>query len=174
MKKVYNVFSYLTIGILAVCLLSSVLLRLLYDAEFKAVLTPSMEPELPVGSLLVILPTEYEHLKKGDDITYVRDESLTLVTHRIVEKDDKTRCLTTRGIANNINDFPTSYENVVGKVCLCIPMFGYFLIWTDTAWGKLIAVAAVTALTTLSLTAHGHRIKKKNKNGSLDGMPQNK
>lgn len=161
MKRICNIFSYITIGILAVCLLSAVLLRFVYSAEFKAVLTPSMEPELPVGSMIVVLPTDYGDLKKGDDITYVRDESLTLVTHKIVEKDDRTQYLTTRGITNDMNDRPTSYENVVGKVCLCIPLLGYLLIWIETVWGKITAVVAVTALTTLSLMRHSRRKKHK-------------
>ena len=172
MKKITAILSYIMIGILAVCLISAVNLRFIYSAEFKTVLTPSMEPELPVGSMIVILPTEYDRLQKGDDITYVRDESLTLVTRRIVKKYDKTQYLITKGIANDMSDRPVSYKNVVGKVCLCIPLLGYFLIWAKTVWGKITAVVAVTALTTLCLMRHSHKRKNRRseKNKTKDGI----
>lgn len=35
-----------------------------------AVLTGSMEPVLPVGSLLVVVPMSFDELKVGQDITY--------------------------------------------------------------------------------------------------------
>ena len=110
-----------------------------------------MEPELPVGSLLIINPTAYEDIQIGDDITFVRDENLTLVTHRVISKDDETKNITTQGIANNVADAPTLYDNVVGKVVWHIPYVGYLIIWLGTKQGKIIAVVLVISLLALSL-----------------------
>lgn len=117
----------------------------------KAVLTASMEPELPVGSLLIISPADYKNIQIGDDITFVRDNNLTLVTHRVIEKDDKTQYITTQGIANNSADKPTSYDNVVGKVVFHIPLVGYFAIWTATLKGKIICGIIIAALVAFSI-----------------------
>lgn len=50
-----------------------------------AVLTGSMEPVLPVGSLLVVVPMSFDELKVGQDITYKTAGGT--VTHRIVAID---------------------------------------------------------------------------------------
>lgn len=119
----------------------------------KAVMTSSMEPELPVGSLLIIVPSEYDDIHIGDDITFVRDEKLTLVTHRVIAKDDTTQKITTQGIANNTADAPTSYQNVVGRVVMHIPCIGYPVILLSTAKGKIIAVVLIIAIMSISILA---------------------
>lgn len=151
MKKLGNILSSLLIALLAVLLIAVLVSKLIFGVEMKAVLTASMEPELPVGSLLIISPADYKDIQIGDDITFVRDNNLTLVTHRVIEKDDKTQHITTQGIANNSADFPTSYDNVVGKVVFHIPLVGYFAIWTATLKGKIICGIIIAALVAFSI-----------------------
>lgn len=151
MKKIANILSTLLIALLVIALAAVLISKLVFGVEMKAVLTGSMEPELSVGSLLIIKPTEYEEIKVGDDITYVRDKNLTLVTHRVIKKDDETQKITTQGIANNSPDNPTSFENVVGKVVFHIPFVGYFVIWTSTVKGKIICGIIIAALVALSI-----------------------
>lgn len=138
--------------VVLVLMLAAVLIpKLCFGVEMKAVMTSSMEPELPVGSLLIIIPTEYEDIHIGDDITFVRDENLTLVTHRVIAKDDAAQKITTQGIANNTADAPTSYQNVVGKVFFHIPYIGYLVILLSTTKGKIIAVILIIAVMLISL-----------------------
>lgn len=151
MKKPANIAADLLILVLVLALAGVLVMKLVYGMEMKAVLTGSMEPELPVGSLLIISPVSYDEIKIGDDITFVRDEKLTLVTHRVIKKDDSTRQITTQGIANNTSDSPTRFENVVGKVVYHIPYLGYLVIWTSTVQGKIIAAIIIIALVALSL-----------------------
>jgi len=151
LKKIANILSTLLIVVLIIALAAVLVSKLVFGVEMKAVLTGSMEPELPVGSLLIISPAEYEDIKIGDDITFVRDKNLTLVTHRVIEKDDETQKITTQGIANNSADKPTSYGNVVGKVAFHIPFAGYFVIWTSDLKGKLICGIIIVALVALSI-----------------------
>lgn len=151
MKKIGNFVSTLIVIVLAGLLIAVLVSKLVYGVEMKAVLTSSMEPELPVGSLLIINPADYDEIAVGDDITFVRDENLTLVTHRVIEKDDKTQYITTQGIANNTPDKPTSYQNVVGKVIYNIPYVGYFVIWTSSLKGKIICGIIIIALVCISL-----------------------
>lgn len=114
-------------------------------------MTSSMEPELPVGSLVFVQPTAYEEIHIGDDITFVRDQNLTLVTHRVIEKDDKTQFITTQGIANNSADAPVNYQNVVGKVVFHIPYIGHFVIWISTTKGKIICEIIIIAIVAFSI-----------------------
>lgn len=53
-----------------------------------AVLTGSMEPELPVGSLVYIRDVDPSDVKPGDAITFEL-ESGTLVTHEVFEVDSQ-------------------------------------------------------------------------------------
>lgn len=88
-----------------------------------AVLTGSMEPVLPVGSLLVVVPMSFDELKVGQDITYKTAGGT--VTHRIVAIDQAARTVTTQGLTNNVADTPVTAENIVGRVQLCLPWMGY-------------------------------------------------
>lgn len=156
--------------IVLLLLLAAVLVpKLCFGVEMKAVMTSSMEPELPVGSLLVISPTEYNDIQIGDDITFVRDANLTLVTHRVISKDDETQKITTQGIANNVSDAPTSYENVVGKVVWSIPYIGYLVIFLGKPQGKIIAVTLIISLLAISFLIDNYssdreKSKETNKN----------
>lgn len=161
MKKAKNILSTVIIIILVVLLGFIIIPKLFFGVEMKAVLTGSMEPELPVGSLIVITPIEYENIKVGDDITYVFDEKLTLVTHRVIKKDDSTKKVTTQGIANNTADAPVSNDNIVGKVVFSIPLLGYLIIWTSTLQGKIIAVIIIVALVAVSIILGSLKSDKK-------------
>jgi len=88
-----------------------------------AVLTGSMEPELPLGSLLVVVPTPFAKLEVGQDITCKTAGGT--VTHRIVAIDREARTVTTQGLTNNVADAPVKAENIVGRVQLCLPWMGY-------------------------------------------------
>lgn len=150
MRKIYNIFYDIVIVVLILLVAAVLIPKLCFGCEMKAVLTGSMEPELPIGSLIVIRPVEYEDIQVGDDITFVRDQNLNLVTHRVVAKDDATRHITTKGIANNIPDAPTVYENVVGKVVFDIPLVGYLVIALETKKGKIIAGIVIIAFLLIS------------------------
>lgn len=88
--------------------------------------TGSMAPACPVNSVVVIKPYgSFEEIQTGDIITYVIDDAGTTVTHRVVSADAADRTVTTQGDANDTADAsPVLYENVVGKVILCIPKIG--------------------------------------------------
>ena len=85
----------------------------------------SMSPAFPVNSVVLAVPVDFDDLAVGDVVTYVLDESGTLVTHRVVAIDEQARTLTTKGDANASADATAvSADNVVGKVVLCVPGLG--------------------------------------------------
>ncbi len=150
MKKAGQILSTVVIVILIICI-ALVLIPKIFGVQFFAVKSGSMEPDLPVYSLVVVVPTEYEDIKIGDDISFVRDKQLTVVTHRVIEKNDAEEELTTQGIANNVPDSPTIYENVIGVVRFHLPFVGYIFKCIDTLQGKIIAITIILALLIISL-----------------------
>jgi signal peptidase len=91
-----------------------------------AVQTASMQNIYPVGSMIIVKYVAPEQLHEGDIISFVADEKLTVVTHRVVENDTENSCVYTKGDMNNTADSnPVAYDNVIGTVRLCIPKLGY-------------------------------------------------
>lgn len=87
------------------------------------VATGSMEPEIPVGSLLLSKATPLAQIKTGDVVCFVSMEPPTtgrVITHRVVSittKTDGTILLETRGDANLSADrYYVTGENLIGKV----------------------------------------------------------
>ena len=57
---------------------------------------------------------------------YINDN--TVVTHRVIDKDNDTESFHTKGDANETEDGGSvAYDKVVGKVVLNVPYLGYIL-----------------------------------------------
>jgi signal peptidase len=73
-----------------------------------AVLTGSMRPELPPGSLVVVTPTDASGIGVGDVITYQLESGKPqVVTHRVVAvapAEDGTTMFQAQGDANDVAD----------------------------------------------------------------------
>jgi signal peptidase I len=134
--------------------IAAVALPYLFNVQLRAVLTGSMEPELPVGALVLIVPAAYEEIALGDDITYVRNNNGTVVTHRVVEKNVQAQTVTTQGLTNNTADPPVPYENVLGKVRGHIPFVGRSFIFLSTTYGKIISIGIIIMLLLLSVASN--------------------
>lgn len=80
--------------------------------------TGSMEPVLEVGDVIVIKEATYEELKVKDIITYESRAAGTegmIITHRIIDMDDETKRLETKGDANEAVDPVIEDDQVLGK-----------------------------------------------------------
>lgn len=88
--------------------------------------TGSMQPELPVDSLIFVQKVDPAEISEGDIITFVLNENGVLATHRVQEVDNDSRIFVTKGDANNTVDAPVMWDNVVGKVKFKIPKIGGF------------------------------------------------
>lgn len=114
------------VGILA---LTIVIPRITGSTPFT-VLTGSMEPTYPPGTLVVVKPTNTGSLAVGDAITYQWESGKTdVVTHRIVSVQYSAKGelrFTTQGDANPVPDErPVVPEQVRGKVWYSVPYVGY-------------------------------------------------
>lgn len=115
--------------IVAAVLLIGLLVPLPGKVELKIVESGSMEPELPVGSVVAVIPTG--HYKVGDIITFGKDTVKRIpTTHRIAEitRENGSIRYITKGDANEEADSGNvAYSEVIGKVVTDIPRLGYIL-----------------------------------------------
>ncbi len=106
-----------------------------------AVETGSMGKSYPVGSLIIAEKCSADSIKVGDVISFVADEKLTTVTHRVAEVDSEDRVFITKGDANNaVDKNPVPYENLIGRVRFKLSKAGYAVIWAHTKGGKVCIV----------------------------------
>lgn len=124
----------------------------LMGIKSMAVLSGSMEPNIPVGSIVYVDEVEPSTLQAGDVITYSISGS-TMVTHRVVEVDVENQSIITKGDANEVEDgSPVAFSQVVGKMKMHVPYLGYISIYIRTplgiaaACGVLIVVVLLTFL----------------------------
>ena len=95
------------------------------------VMSGSMEPDYPVGSLLYVQPVDYRNLKVGDVISFVANDDKVVVTHRIAEivpdeNDASVLRFRTKGDANESPDANlVHYKNVIGTPMIVLPYIGY-------------------------------------------------
>lgn len=108
------------------------------------VMSASMEPGIPTGSLVITQQIPPKELEKGDVITFVRpDNTKELITHRIETITQKPNLTTikTKGDKNPYADnWILAGGGVIGKVYLTIPYLGYLLTFTQSKLGILLFI----------------------------------
>jgi signal peptidase len=103
---------------------------MIFNHSFMTVLTPSMQREIPQGSLILVKKSDPGELKVGDVITFMKDAQ-TSWTHTIINIYDNynntgKRGFQTKGVNNPSPDQAIVYEdNVVGRLVFHIPFLGW-------------------------------------------------
>jgi signal peptidase len=111
-----------------------------------AVLTPSMEPALPPGTLVVVRPTAPEDVHLGDVLTYqMRAGNPDVVSHRVVEIHHVSTGeleFVTQGDNNAVPDSkPVTTPQIKGTVWYSVPFVGWTSILVGT-YGDWLAPLA--------------------------------
>lgn len=107
-----------------------------FGVGLTVVLSGSMEPELSIGDLLVVV----EQDGYAVDEVVVFQEGRIGVVHRIIEMDGAT--VVTKGDANNTADDPIDISRIKGKVVLTIPLVGYLINLIKTPIATVVILAA--------------------------------
>ena len=118
-----------------------------------AVVSGSMEPVYPTGSLLYVRRVAADTLAVGDAITFMLDED-TVATHRIIEiipdEEEGVLRFRTQGDANDTPDgTPVHEKNIIGKPLFAIPYLGYFAHFVQKPPGLYLAIGFVAVLAVL-------------------------
>ncbi len=142
----------------------------LLGVQLYAVLSGSMEPEYPVGSLIYVVKTDPAELTQGDVITYYLTGE-TVSTHRIVEvipdeNDSESFQFRTKGDANDTVDAGlVDSDRLIGKPVVTFPKLGYFASYIQSSSGKRAALAVGGALILFVLLTDSFTHDKKKKRG---------
>lgn len=93
------------------------------------ILTNSMAPTYPPGTLVVVKPIDADLIRIGDAITYqLKSGEPEVVTHRVVaiSSTDGETSFTTKGDNNDVADsMPVKPVQIRGTVWYAVPYIGY-------------------------------------------------
>lgn len=172
-KRAFGVVTTILVALVALFAASLLAFKAMGGGAY-AVLSGSMEPTYPVGSLLYVAPADPAQLHAGDVITYAVADNM-VVTHRIAsihEGADNTGnannangannagnantsselWFTTKGDANEVVDAsPVHANNIIGTPVLSIPVLGYAITYIKEPQGLYIALVVVGLLILASI-----------------------
>ena len=121
-----------------------------------AVLSGSMEPVYPVGSLIYVAECDPSEVQPGDAITF-HNGSGQVATHQAYEVDTSAQEIRTQGIANINPDGsimhdaePVAFSQVIGMPVACVPLLGYLSVALSTPPTSYMVIAGAIALVALS------------------------
>ena len=149
-KRIWNWISSILVAAVVLLAVALVGVRIV-GLQPYVVLSGSMEPTYPVGSLIYVKSTDYKQLKVGDPITFLVSED-TVATHRIIEvlpdeDDPNTIRYFTQGDANDAPDGSSvHYKNIIGKPVFSIPYLGYVSNYIQAPPGKYVAISGCALL----------------------------
>ena len=150
--KVWNCVS--TVLVALVVLLAALLAGArLFGLQVFTILSGSMEPKYPVGSLIYVKSVDPSQVKEGDVITFLLSDTVT-ATHRvvgIVDQGDGALRFRTKGDANDAEDGSlVHYKNVIGTPVFTIPKLGYVANYIQHPPGLYVAISAGAVLLLLT------------------------
>jgi signal peptidase len=116
----------------------------------RTVLTSSMEPTYPPGTLVIVRPITPDEVRIGDPITYqLESGKADVVTHRVIgitTDSDGDRRFLLQGDNNSLPDDPVRDEQIQGRVWYALPLLGWVNTWINGDGRAWIAPVAAVAL----------------------------
>ena len=105
--------------------------------EIYNVVSGSMEPEMPVGSIAYVKVIDPVMLEDGEIAAYATEGSV--IMHRVVSNHKVEGYLITKGDANEDEDIKeVQYANVRGRVVKYYPVIGQLMMLLANTLGKVL------------------------------------
>lgn len=143
--KIFNIiYNIIAITITLVFLFTAGIMAT--GTKVFAVATPSMETEIPEGSLVFV--READEYQEGDVITakLLGDNDNTF-THRIISVDSENGLVYTKGDSNMSPDrLPTDTSDIIGKVLFSVPYLGLLALNFNSTTLILVLAAVLVVL----------------------------
>ncbi len=148
------------LSVIGVCLLMAA--PRMMDFEIYNIVSGSMEPEIPIGSVIYVEPAEPETVQTGDVIAFWSGDSV--IAHRVVENQTVEGKFTTKGDANageDMND--VEYDALIGRVSRHYPYLGAYLEILTSNVGKLYIIGFAACGAMLNVLAGRIRERRRNR-----------
>lgn len=126
-----------------------------FGYHIYTVISGSMEPEIPIGSLVYVKNLPPEEVQADEIIAfYGAMDDGAIITHRVVSNSKIMGEFITKGDANKTKDMnPIPYNNYIGKMVLSIPKAGGMVQTLATMQGKIAAALVIGLAMLLELIA---------------------
>ena len=123
--------------------------------ELYTVISGSMEPEIPIGSLVFVKDVAPEDVQEKDVIAfYGGKDSNAIITHRVEENNVLTGEFVTKGDANeDVDMIPVDYDDLIGRVELSVAKIGTLAQFLTSMNGKIAAAGVIVASMIMHLLA---------------------
>lgn len=171
----HGAWSALRWSLLLACLallLGLVVVPQVMGATPYVVLTGSMRPAMPPGTIAVVEPRDFARIQIDDVVTFqARSGDPEVITHRVIgfANVGGERRLVTRGDANGTSDeAPIREEQVRGVVAYAVPWLGWAVIWiiphrqaVIIGVSAALAVYAIAQVTVILIRRRTSSISKK-------------
>jgi signal peptidase I len=140
LKKVANMIFYMITSLMILIIIAEVFLPLgsmqIIGFKIYAVPTPSMEPVIRVGDLIIVTKPNLDQLDENHIISFYADLNQDgvpeVITHQIrsIVYEDDIRLFKTYGINNPSDDtFRVTDQDIVGVYRMRIPLLGYVVLF---------------------------------------------
>lgn len=174
LKTIYNVLNKILTFFLIISALVAIMMVIqmikepdkipsFFGYKVLQVMSGSMGDVFSVGDVILIKETKQEEIKKGDIVTFKKEN---IITHRIVEmnKNNDTMYYTTKGDNNNVNDAEkVKYEEIEGKYITKFVFIGYLLNFLNTTEGFIILVSLPIIVIAFTIFGELRNKEKKSK-----------
>lgn len=147
--KLWTVIEIFYIALVLLLIILSVGARMTEDRGYlnhhlRVVLSSSMAPTIPSGSLMLTQDTVIETVQENDIVTFKMEDDL--VSHRVKDKriENGEMILITQGDNNKTVDRETvTAENIQEKVLFHFPLLGKFLLTAQKPAGIVAVILTV-------------------------------
>ena len=131
-----------------------------FGYDIYNVVSGSMAPEIPVGSILYVEEAKPEEIKEKEIIAYTSGESV--VTHRVIANHQVEGEFTTKGDANAKEDLQAiPYGQLIGRVVKHYPVLGQLMSLYTSTIGKAYVICFAACGAMLNILAG--RLRKREK-----------
>ena len=110
-----------------------------FGLSIYEVITDSMTPKYPVGSVIYVEKAQPEDIKVDDVITFsIGTDTSQVMTHRVVAIDSENHTFTTKGDANkDVDVSPVAFQRLLGKPMYCIKHIGFLVQLFESNEGRV-------------------------------------
>ena len=134
--RIYKVIQAMLLAVTVSLILGLGFLIVILDINPYVIVSGSMEPELPVGSVCLV-DCQQKEPEIGDIISYKAKD--TIISHRVIEKTDDGYI--TKGDSNSVADpGVVKPKQIFGTVICCIPKVGYVIMFLRTIKGIVLTI----------------------------------